>query len=118
MKVVRFISFSILLMTLVFTIGCKGATEIGDVLADTSKYEGEEIVIKGTVAETIWLAAVEKGTYQIGDGTGTIWVITNQPPPAKGLTVKIEGTVQSAFSILGKSYGTVLIETKVLNPQN
>ncbi|HEX9897090.1 MAG TPA: hypothetical protein VGA85_05475 [Dehalococcoidales bacterium] len=88
--------------------------KIGDILADSSQYEGKTIIIKGTVGETVWLAAAEKGTYQLGDGTGTIWVITNQPSPQKGLSVTIEGTVQSAFSILGKSYGTVLMETKAL----
>jgi hypothetical protein len=114
MKVLRFILLSVLMLTLVLAVGCKGATKIGDILADTSPYEGKTVVIKGTVGETVWLAAVEKGTYQVGDGTGTIWVITNQPPPQQGMSIKIEGTVQSAFSILGKSYGTVLMETKTL----
>ena len=112
MKILRFILLSVLMLTLVLVIGCKGATKIGDILTDNSPYEGKTIVIKGTVGETVWLAAVEKGTYQIGDGTGTIWIITDQPPPQKGLSITTEGTVQSAFSILGKSYGTVLIETK------
>jgi hypothetical protein len=112
MKFLRFILLPIMISTLVITIGCKGATKIGDVLTDTSQYEGEEIIIKGTVGETVWLSAAEKGTYQLGDDTGTIWVITTQPPPQKGLTITAEGTVQSAFSILGQSYGTVLMETK------
>lgn len=103
MKVLRLILLSALILTLCVVIGCAVATKISDVLADTSQYEGKEITIKGTVGETVWLSAVEKGTYQLGDGTGNIWIITTQPPPQKG---------QSAFSILGRSYGTVLIETK------
>jgi len=112
MKVLRFIFIAVLILTLVLAIGCKSTTKIGDILADGSPYEGKTIVIKGTVGETVWLAVAEKGTYQVGDGTGTIWIITDQPPPQKGLSITTEGTVQSAFSILGKSYGTVLIETK------
>ena len=99
---------------LAFTVlaaGCTSATKIGDVMADSSKYEGKTITVKGTVGDTVWLAAADKGTYQIGDGSGTIWVITTQPPPQKGLTVTTEGTVQSAFTLLGKSYGTVINET-------
>ena len=101
----------VLLFTAIATAGCMSATKIGDVMADSSKYEGKTITVKGTVGDTVWLAAADKGTYQIGDGNGTIWVITTQPPPQKGLTVTTEGTVQSAFTLLGKSYGTVINET-------
>jgi hypothetical protein len=111
-KVLRIISLSVLILSLCVAIGCAGATKIGDILADTSQYEGKEITIKGTVEETVWLAAAEKGTYQLGDGTGNIWVITTQPPPQKGQSISTQGKVQSAFSILGSSYGTVLIETQ------
>jgi len=102
--------------TLVFTVltaaGCTSTTKIGDVMADSSKYEGKTITVKGTVGDTVWLAAADKGTYQVGDGSGTIWVITTQPPPQKGATVTTEGTVQSAFTLLGTSYGTVIKETQ------
>lgn len=112
MKVLRLILLSALILTLCVAIGCAGATKISDVLADTSQYEGKEITIKGTVGDTAWLSLVEKGTYQLGDGTGNIWIITTQPSPQKGQSISTEGKVQSAFSILGRSYGTVLIETK------
>ena len=96
----------------VMQFACTSPTKISDVKADSSKYEGKTITIKGTVGETVWLAVVEKGTYQLGDGSDTIWIISTQPPPEKGASVTTEGTVQSAFSILGRSYGTVLMETK------
>lgn len=103
----------ILLAVLTMTLSaCTSMTKISDVMTDSSKYTGKTITIKGTVGETVWLAAAEKGTYQLGDGSDTIWVISTQPPPEKGASVTTEGTVQSAFTILGKSYGTVLMETK------
>jgi hypothetical protein len=100
-----------LVMVVFGVVGCAGTTEIGDILADSSKYEGEEISIKGTVGETAWLALAEKGTYQLGDGSGTIWIITTQPPPQQGESISTRGKVQVAFTVLGRSYGTVLIET-------
>ena len=112
MKTLRTFLLSGLLVASLSTVACASTTRIGDVLADTSKYESKEISIKGTVGETAWLPAVEKGTYQLGDGSGNIWVITTQPPPQKGQSVSTKGTVQSTFTILGRSYGTVLIETK------
>ena len=105
------IAAAALLLTVLAAAGCTSTTKIGDVMADNSKYEGKTITVKGTVGDTVWLAAADKGTYQVGDGSGTIWVITTQPPPQKGLTVTTEGTVQAAFSLLGTSYGTVINET-------
>jgi hypothetical protein len=106
------IAAAALLLTVLAAAGCTSTTKIGDVMADSSKYEGKTITVKGTVGDTVWLAAADKGTYQVGDGSGTIWVITTQPPPQKGATVTTEGTVQSAFTLLGTSYGTVIKETQ------
>jgi hypothetical protein len=92
--------------------GCIGATKISNIKADSAKFEGKTVTIKGTVAESIWLNLANKGTYQVGDGSDTIWVISTQPPPAKGASVTTEGTVNSAVTILGQSYGTVINETK------
>jgi hypothetical protein len=105
------IAAAALLLTALTASGCIGTTKIGDVMADSSKYEGKTITVKGTVGDTVWLALADKGTYQVGDGSGTIWVITTQPPPQKGATVTTEGTVQSTFTLLGNSYGTVINET-------
>jgi hypothetical protein len=111
-KTLRTVLLSGLLLASLSTAACANTTRIGDVLAGTSKYDVKEISIKGTVGETAWLPAVGKGTYQPGDGSGNIWVVTTQPPPQKGQSVSTRGTVQSTFSILGRSYGTVLIETQ------
>ena len=110
--VLKIIMLATLTLGLLAAVGCVNVTKISEVKADSSKYAGKTITIKGTVGESVWLAAAEKGTYQIGDGSDTIWVISTQPPPAKGASVTTEGTVQSAFTILGTSYGTVLMETK------
>ena len=112
MKILRTIILSGLLLASLSAAACSGTTRIGDVLADTAKYDGKEISIKGTVGETAWIAAAGKGAYQLGDGSGNIWVVTTQPPPQQGQSVSTGGTVQSAFTLLGRSYGTVLVETK------
>jgi hypothetical protein len=106
------ISLSILILLVFTAIGCNRATKIGDILANPSQYEGKDLTIRGTVGETAWFALVGKGAYQLGDGSGNIWVSTSQPPPQKGLSISSKGEVQTAFSIAGQSYGTVLIETQ------
>jgi hypothetical protein len=110
----RIITISVLIFIVLFTaMGCSlFATKIGDILAEPSKYAGKELTIKGTVGETAWFALFEKGAYQLGDGSGTIWVITTQPPPKEGDSISTKGKVETAFSIGDQSYGTTLVETK------
>ena len=113
MKILKAILLSGLLLASVSAVAaCSSATKIGDVLASSSKYQGKEITIKGTVGETVWLAAAGRGTYQLGYGSGNIWVITTQPPPQKGQSSSTKGTVEPGFSLLGRSYGTVIVETR------
>jgi hypothetical protein len=108
----RIISLAILIILMFTTISCNRATRIGDILANPSQYEGKDLTIRGTVGETAWFALVGKGAYQLGDGSGNIWVVTSQPPPQKGLSISSKGEVQTAFTIAGQSYGTVLVETQ------
>ena len=110
--VLSIIVLSVLILLVLTTIGCSRATRIGDILANPSQYEGKDLTIRGTVGETAWFALVGKGAYQLGDGSGNIWVVTSQPPPQKGQSISSKGKVQSAFSIAGQSYGTVLVETQ------
>ena len=111
-RVLSIIVLSVIIIFVFTAIGCSPATSIGDILAEPSQYEGKEQTIKGTVGDTAWFALVEKGAYQLSDGSGNIWVITSQPPPQKGQAISTKGKVQSAFSIAGQSYGTVLVETQ------
>ena len=111
-RVLSIIVLSVLILLVFTTIGCSRATRIGDILANPSQYEGKDLTVRGTVGETAWFALVGKGAYQIGDGSGNIWVVTSQPPPQKGQSISTNGKVQAAFSIAGQSYGTVLVETQ------
>jgi len=100
-----------LLLLAFSTVGCS-PNKIGDILDNPSQYEGEELTVSGTIGETIWFALLEKGAYQVGDGTGNIWIITSQPPPQKGQTVSVRGTLQPAITLGDRSFGTVIVESK------
>ncbi len=111
-RVLSIIVLSVLILSIFATIGCSRTTRIGDILDNASQYEGKDLTIRGTVGENAWFALVGKGAYQLGDGSGNIWVITSQPPPQKGLSISSKGEVQTAFTIGEQSYGTVLLETQ------
>jgi len=97
---------------MVSAVGCATTDKIGDILANPSHYEGKEVSVRGTVGDTMWLALLGKGAYQVGDGTGNIWVTTSQPPPQKGQPASVRGTVQPAGSLGEKTLGTVIVENK------
>ncbi len=92
--------------------GCVFTTDIGEIKADSSQYEGKTVVIKGTVENSFWLALLTKGAYQVTDDTGTIWVVTSHTPPDKDTEVRVKGTVESAITIGEHSLGTVVIEER------
>jgi hypothetical protein len=100
-----------LLICILSAAGCS-PTKIGDILDDPAQFEGTEVDVKGTVGGTVWFALLERGAYQVGDGTGNIWIITNQPPPKEGDSVSVRGTVQSAITLGERSFGTVISENK------
>lgn len=100
-----------LLVCLLPIAGC-GYAKIGDILAEPTQFEGKEVRVKGTVGGIAWFSLLEQGAYQIGDGTGNIWIITSQPPPQKGESVSIKGTVQSAITLGDRSFGTVISESR------
>jgi hypothetical protein len=54
------------------TVGCC-STKIGDILDNFSQCEGKKVTVEGAVGETVWFAFLERGIFQVGDGTGNIW---------------------------------------------
>jgi hypothetical protein len=103
------------LMLLVFMLsfgGCSATNSISDIKNNPMQYEGKQVSVKGTVGDTLWFAILSKGAYQIGDVSGTIWVVTTQPPPQKGMEIVIKGSVSTAVKLGDTALGTVITETK------
>ena len=82
--------------------GCASVTPIGELLQNSSKYNGKEVRIKGEVKESAGLLG--KGAYQVKDGTGTLTVIseTDAPPPS-GSTIGVKGVFQALLTLGSKS---------------
>jgi len=111
-KVLRSILTSILFVSLIMVYGCAERASIGKIKSDPLQYENKQVTIRGTVGETLWFAVLTKGGYQLGDDSGTIWVITNRPPPQKGSIVTSKGTVSTAVKLGDTTLGTVINEEK------
>lgn len=87
---------------------------ISDILANPGKYTSRDVLVKGTVRETISLSFMPgieyTGAYSLAEKDSTIWVGTKGEIPQKGAVKVVRGTVEPTLKIMGRSIGTVIIE--------
>ena len=95
-------------LLIVFLLGCPQQKKIGEINQDPQRYVNKDIAVKGTVVNTF--SALVTGAYQIDDGTGTLWVLSNGGVPAKGAKIGVRGNIQTGFAFGGRSFGTILRE--------
>ncbi|HEU5401967.1 MAG TPA: hypothetical protein VFU86_11455 [Terriglobales bacterium] len=101
---------AITVMTLLLAACPQGRT-ISQIQADPARYQNKEVAIRGTVVSS-W-GALGTGMYQVDDGTGRIWVMSERfGVPGKGARVGVAGTVVPTMSLGGRSFATVLRETQ------
>ncbi len=99
----------ILLITLLLTACPQGRT-VAQIQADPGRYMNKEVAVRGTVVSS-W-GALGTGMYELDDGTGRIWVMSqNFGVPGKGTRVGVAGTIVPTVSMGGRSFATVLRET-------
>ncbi len=93
------------------TAACPTRRSIADINRDPARFGNREVAIAGRVVNS-W-GALGTGMYEVEDGTGTMWVISNgYGVPAKGTQVGVAGYVQPTFSLGGRSFATVMRESR------
>ncbi len=95
-------------------LACPERKSIGTIEANPSKYYDKEVGIAGTVRDSygvnIPLTQIRGGVYKVDDGTGSIWVVTQNSVPAKGTKIGVKGRIQNGVNYNGKNYGLGMIE--------
>jgi hypothetical protein len=81
---------------LLLTTGC-GPKTISHVLADPSRYADKEVKIEGNVVESY--SIMGRGAYQIDDGTGRLWVVSQEGTPREGARVSTRGKIKEGFNL-------------------
>jgi hypothetical protein len=98
----------------VFAAACPERRTIADIQANPSRYNNKEVVITGTVRDSYGVnipgTPIRGGAYKIDDGTGSIWVITEEGVPSKGAEIGIKGVVGNGVNWNGKNYGLGIYE--------
>src|SRR5947209_1794564 len=97
------------LMAVMFE-GCNHV-KISDLQRDPGKYSNKEVTVAGRVTESFGLLG--NGAFQVDDGTGTIWVLSEGYGVAgNGAHVAVTGTLFQGASFGGRSFGLALKQTK------
>ena len=103
---VLFVSLAGLLLA-----GCPPRASIAKINQDPGRYAGKEISIAGRVTDSF--GALGSGVFQIDDGTGTMWVFSKKyGVPGNGAKLAVTGHIEQGFSLGGRNFATILLETE------
>ena len=92
-------------------VGCTTATTIRKIQNDPGKFYGKQVAIKGKVTSSY--GALGQGVYQVDDGTGKMWVLSEgYGVPGKDADVKVVGQVVDSVSFGGRNFATAMRQTK------
>jgi hypothetical protein len=91
--------------------GCASVTPIGELLDNSSKYDGKTVRVQGEVREGAGGLGV--GAYQLKDDTGQITVVSDQgSAPRRGAKVAVKGKFESLFSLGTASVAVIREESR------
>ena len=78
------------------------------------RFQNKEVAIAGVVKDSYGISIPGTnyggGAYKIDDGTGSMWVFTNETVPSKGTQIGIKGTIGTGVNWKGKNYGLGMYE--------
>jgi hypothetical protein len=94
--------------------GCPDRTSIRDIEANPARFQNKEVVVAGTVRDSYGVnlpgTKIRGGAYKIDDGTGSIWIITENAVPTRGTQIGVKGIIGSGVNWNGKNYGLGIYE--------
>lgn len=113
-KGTRIFLLGIALFAAAFGAACPERTSIADIAANPSKYATKDVAIAGTVQDSYGVSIpgtpIRGGAYKIDDGTGSIWIFTEDTVPTKGTQLGVKGRIGSGVNWKGRNYGLGMYE--------
>ena len=92
----RSVILTVLSATALVSAACAART-VNQVIADPSRYRNREVNLSGTVVDSYSL--VNRGAYRIDDGTGQLWIVSDNGIPRKSARVDVKGTIREGFNL-------------------
>lgn len=105
---------ALMVITAMFAAACPQRKSIADIESNPSKYLNKEVAVAGVVKDSygvnVPLTNIRGGVYKIDDGTGSIWIFTENSVPTRGARVGVKGRLQNGVSYNGRNYGLGIYE--------
>ena len=113
-KIQRTLVLGLALFAAAFAVACPDRISIADITSNPSKYADKDVAIAGTVHDSYGVSIpgtpIRGGAYKIDDGTGSIWVMTEDTVPTKGTQIGVKGRIGSGVNWKGRNYGLGMYE--------
>jgi hypothetical protein len=95
-KRLRLTAVACLALVALFMAGCVEKS-INQIKAEPDRYANREVGIRGEVTESF--SILGRGAYQVDDGTGKLWVVSDRGVPRKGSHVAVKGKIRDGFDM-------------------
>ena len=94
--VTRLALLSLLAVLALFLSACEQKT-INQIKADPQRYANREVGIVGNVVRSF--SVMGRGAYEVDDGTGRLWIVSDKGVPREGARVAVKGKIRDAFDM-------------------
>ncbi|MGI8812159.1 MAG: hypothetical protein ACR2IH_06475 [Pyrinomonadaceae bacterium] len=110
----RALLLGLLAFVAVFAAACPERATIANIERNPGRYQNKQVVIVGTVRDSYGVSIpgmpIRGGAYKVDDGTGSIWIFTEDTVPTRGAQVGVRGMVGSGVNWKGRNYGLGMYE--------
>jgi hypothetical protein len=104
-------SVALIVICSLILAGCPTRTSIEKINRDPARFANREVTIAGQVTNSF--GALGSGVFQVDDGSGTMWVFSqNYGVPGNGAKVAVTGVISQGFSFGGRTFAIVMKQTK------
>jgi hypothetical protein len=86
---------AVVLLALIMA-ACEQKT-INQIMANPSHYSNREVGIVGRVVQSY--SVLGTGAYEVDDGTGKLWIVSDKGVPREGARVAVRGTIRDAYNV-------------------
>src|SRR6185503_6533550 len=94
---------SMILTGVLAPAACPIKTSISKIDQDPGRYRDKQVGLIGTVTNSY--GVLGNGVYELDDGTGRIWVVTQRGVPSRGTRIGVSGRVYTGLEYGGRNYG-------------
>ena len=95
-RTLQFALLALLVAGALTSTACASTKTINQLLADPARYRDDTVKLSGEVVDSYSVA--NRGAYQIDDGTGRLWVVSESGVPRKSARVTVTGKVREGFN--------------------